>query len=267
MIDSHLLAGRFGAVTRLSPKALRIYAEHGLLIPAWVDPATGYRYYATNQIPRARLIARLRNLGLPLTRIAGLLDLSPEARATELRAWLAAQGARLAHQTELVESLERQAGQDGTDLGPVRSRVRPATKLLYRQQEVDIHQLDLFIAAAEADLRAHLCVSGLADDGPLSVHFCDAVTADAAGLIEVALSYEGYLEPAADLRIRLQPACREVYLPVPAGHEDFPSILRVYDALESWLDARSDLMCIGSPYELQPGSDGARFDVVYPVQL
>lgn len=266
MTDSHLLAGRFGAVTRLSPKALRIYAEQGLLVPAWIDPATGYRYYATNQITRARLIERLRNLGLPVARIAGLVDLPPETRAIELRAWLGMQNARLVHQTELVESLERQASEQGLDLGSVGSRARPATKLLYRQQEVDIHQLDFFMAAAEADLRNHLRASGLAGDGPLSIHFCDTVTRDAEGLVEVAVSYEGYLEPAADLRIRLQPACREVYLPVPAGHEDFPSILRVYDALEAWLDARRDLMCIGNPYEVRPGSGGARFDVVYPIQ-
>jgi DNA-binding transcriptional MerR regulator len=36
-----LLAGEFGAAARLSPKALRLYAEQGLLPPAEIDPATG----------------------------------------------------------------------------------------------------------------------------------------------------------------------------------------------------------------------------------
>ena len=31
------------------------YAEQGLLVPAHVDPVTGYRYYAAEQAGRARL--------------------------------------------------------------------------------------------------------------------------------------------------------------------------------------------------------------------
>jgi hypothetical protein len=35
-----MLPGEFGAATRLSSKALRLYAEQGLLVPAGIDPAT-----------------------------------------------------------------------------------------------------------------------------------------------------------------------------------------------------------------------------------
>jgi DNA-binding transcriptional MerR regulator len=264
MTDSHLLAGRFGAMTRLSPKALRLYAEQGLLPPAHVDPANGYRYYAARQIPRARLIARLRRLGLPVARIASLVELSPEACAVELRAWLAAETARLADQSELVEAMTRPAGRDAAALEPVRTRDRAATKLLFRQQQVDVGRLDLFIESAEADIRAHLRDSGLPADGPMSVHFNEPVSRDNDGLVEVAVSYEGRLEPIADLRIRLQPAGREAYLPVPVACEDFPMVLRVYDAIEAWLEARGGRTCAGVPYETWPGSNGARLDVVYP---
>jgi DNA-binding transcriptional MerR regulator len=68
-----MLPGEFGAATRLSPKALRLYAAHGLLVPACIDPGTGYRRYHSDQIPRARLIGRLRALHLPLARIAILV--------------------------------------------------------------------------------------------------------------------------------------------------------------------------------------------------
>jgi DNA-binding transcriptional MerR regulator len=76
MEKKYLLGGEFGGAARLSPKALRLCAEQGLLVPASVDPATGYRYYAPDQLPRARLIARLRQLGLPLARIGFLTDLT-----------------------------------------------------------------------------------------------------------------------------------------------------------------------------------------------
>jgi len=54
MRTEYLLAGQFGAAARLSPKALRLYAEQGLLVPATLDSGTGYRYYARDQLPRAR---------------------------------------------------------------------------------------------------------------------------------------------------------------------------------------------------------------------
>ena len=53
MTNTHLLAGRFGALTQLSPKALRLYADQGLLVPDRIDPATGYRYYAISQAATA----------------------------------------------------------------------------------------------------------------------------------------------------------------------------------------------------------------------
>ncbi|MEV1205228.1 MerR family transcriptional regulator, partial [Microbispora rosea] len=61
-----LTIGTFARATRLSPKALRLYDEAGLLRPAAVDGESGYRYYDPAQLERARLIARLRRLGMPL---------------------------------------------------------------------------------------------------------------------------------------------------------------------------------------------------------
>ena len=61
--------GAFARASRLSAKALRLYDELGLLPPAWVDPASGYRFYAPAQLEQARLVAWLRRLGLPLARI------------------------------------------------------------------------------------------------------------------------------------------------------------------------------------------------------
>lgn len=266
MTDSYLLAGRFGAATRLSPKALRLYAEQGLLLPVRIDPQTGYRYYASSQAPRARLIARLRRLDLPIARIAQLLDLTPQARVVELQSWLGAQNDRLAEQIELVRALSRQTeGGDTALAAAISLREIPAGKVISRQRQVGVQTLDDFIAEAETDIRAHLRATGLADGGLMSVHFHDLVSRDSEGLVEVAVAFEGSLEPAGDLLIRLQPARREVYLPVPKAYEDFPLVMHVYDALEGWLDARSDTSCIGSPRETYPGTQGARFDVAYPI--
>src|SRR3954449_10259203 len=65
--------GRFSRLTGLTVKALRHYDELGLLLPAAVDPETGYRSYSTVQVGRAEWIRTLRLLELPLDEIATIL--------------------------------------------------------------------------------------------------------------------------------------------------------------------------------------------------
>lgn len=65
--------GRFAECTGLTPKALRLYDKLGLLPPALVDCASGYRYYSTDQMVLARGIQMLRALDMPLDDIAVLL--------------------------------------------------------------------------------------------------------------------------------------------------------------------------------------------------
>ena len=65
--------GRFSRLSGLTVKALRHYGEIGLLEPAWVDPETGYRWYALEQARTAEAIRRLRGLELSLEEIRPLL--------------------------------------------------------------------------------------------------------------------------------------------------------------------------------------------------
>ena len=256
-----LLPGEFGAATRLSPKALRLYAEQGMLTPAGVDPATGYRRYRREQIPRGRLIAQLRALHLPLARVATLLALSPQARQAELRAWLAAQEAQLRHRRELIEALE---GAGSPVSGAPTLRARPQRKLLCQEQRVHIGELEAFVARAQERIRARLQAVGLSGGGPTLVHFHGYVTHDSDGPVEVAVPFSGSVEPVDDLRVRLSPAGTDACLPVAGADAEFPDVLRAYHALEAWIDAHR-LVSVASPVEIRPGTGGAVLDVAYPV--
>ena len=64
--DDLLSIGVFGIVSGLSINALRHYDELGLLRPAVVDPATGYRRYRREQLRHAKLICALRRVDMPL---------------------------------------------------------------------------------------------------------------------------------------------------------------------------------------------------------
>jgi DNA polymerase-3 subunit beta len=65
--------GRMARESGLSVSALRFYDGAGVLIPASVDPGTGYRYYAPDQVVVARLVASLRRVGMPLAGIREVL--------------------------------------------------------------------------------------------------------------------------------------------------------------------------------------------------
>ncbi|CAM5708829.1 hypothetical protein SALBM311S_09996 [Streptomyces alboniger] len=61
--------GEMARDSGLSVSALRFYDGAGVLVPAWVDPVTGYRWYGPEQLEESRLLARLRRAGMPLADI------------------------------------------------------------------------------------------------------------------------------------------------------------------------------------------------------
>jgi DNA-binding transcriptional MerR regulator len=61
--------GEMARDSGLSVSALRFYDNAGVLVPAWVDPVSGYRWYEPGQLEEARLLACLRRAGMPLADI------------------------------------------------------------------------------------------------------------------------------------------------------------------------------------------------------
>lgn len=97
--------GRFSSLSRLSVRMLRHYDSHGVLVPADIDPASGYRRYAAYQLNDAADIRNLRDVGFGVSAIGILLA----ARGTP--AWT--QALRLQHES-LVE--EQHAAQGRVSL-------------------------------------------------------------------------------------------------------------------------------------------------------
>src|SRR5260370_18830294 len=109
-----LSIGDIRQITRLSVKKLRRYHEAGLLEPAEVDPHTGYRYYATTQVPTAQVIRRFRELGMPVREVREVLSATgPQARGALIAAHL--------------ERLESQLGQTQAAATSPRRLLQPAS--------------------------------------------------------------------------------------------------------------------------------------------
>jgi len=93
--------GEFARLGDISIRMLRHYDEIGLLAPAQVDPATGYRSYSIAQLRDLNRIVALRGLGFSLTEVRQLLA---GITAAELRAMLLVRQAELERQVELGRS-------------------------------------------------------------------------------------------------------------------------------------------------------------------
>jgi DNA polymerase-3 subunit beta len=91
-----LTIGAFARAVGLTPSALRHYDECGLLRPAEVDHATGYRYYTPDLVHRAELIAQMREAGVPIDTMRTVLDGAATEAAEVLREHVEAQAARTA---------------------------------------------------------------------------------------------------------------------------------------------------------------------------
>lgn len=69
-----LTIGAFARSSGLTPSALRFYDDCALLVPAFIDAKSGYRYYTRAQAKRASIIhgrapvfvRQLREIGMPV---------------------------------------------------------------------------------------------------------------------------------------------------------------------------------------------------------
>ncbi|KKB11490.1 MerR family transcriptional regulator [Devosia geojensis] len=111
----------------VSPKALRLYEERGLVAP--VRTAAGWRTYGPAEMARAAEIAALRALGLSLSQIASVIagdgrSLEPALAAHQ--SMLEAEVRRLVETAEKVRSVRAQLAEGGpTIAGELVPLVRP----------------------------------------------------------------------------------------------------------------------------------------------
>ena len=66
--------GEIAAFFNVSVKAIRIYEKKGILVPAKIDPDTGYRYYTADQVQTLNALLELKTLGFSLSEIKNIIS-------------------------------------------------------------------------------------------------------------------------------------------------------------------------------------------------
>jgi len=208
----------FSRLSRLSPKALRLYDELGLLVPDHVDATTGYRWYADTQLEQARVVALLRRIGVPLAQIKGMLLLDPAAAAEKIRDYWASSETEHAAQRELVGYLVDRLRGKKSAMYEVAVRDIPARSLLSlmrRAHQDEVMQLgrEFFIHRMARGGVAR--IEGIAG-APFTIYYGE-VSGDSDGPIEFCwpVPDDQAAEIAArfpDLTLRKEPAHQEAFV-------------------------------------------------------
>ena len=74
MDDCFMRIGEIADFFGLSHKAIRLYEKKGIIKPAKIDEATGYRYYTADQVKQLNALIELKSLGFSLIEIKELLS-------------------------------------------------------------------------------------------------------------------------------------------------------------------------------------------------
>jgi DNA-binding transcriptional MerR regulator len=203
--------GDFARATHLSVKALRLYHQEGLLAPAQVDPASGYRRYDVEQIPDAQVIRRLRDLDMPLDDIRGILRTTDPAMRGELIArHLHRLERELSRVQDAVASLRDLLENPGAG-SPVEYRRVPNMRVAAISEEITIVQAGRWYNGALGELYATLLDQDCALTGAAGGIYADALFGNERGQATVYLPTDAPFEatgrvhemelPMADLAV------------------------------------------------------------------
>lgn len=225
-----LTSGEMVRASGLSIKALRLYDANGLLVPAGVDPRTGYRAYAPEQVERARALALLRRIDVPLARVPEVLDADPRDVRDVLLGWWDEQQQALADQRATAEELARRLAVRRGD-AEVRWREVPACTVATITSSTTQADLVPTFSADLLTIRAHLAAAGAEAGAAHWVIYHSPVGRDVPGRVEACVPYRGAVVPAGPVVLREDPARTEAYVEVPSRDCRFPQIVGYLDAL------------------------------------
>lgn len=239
---SSLTIGEFATLTRLSVRTLRRYHTAGLLEPDAVDPSSGYRYYAPEQIPTAQVIHQLRQLDVPLSEVESILATDdPHQRAEVMAGHLQRLEDEMDRTRASLVSLRRLLRPDPAEI-EVELRSVPARTVVGLKGHVQLDESLQWYDSAMAEMDADFPVRE--HTGPPGGHYSNDLFTQGAGTLTV---YRPVHAPRPSGRIEVieLPAVELAVTVHPGPHDDIDV---TYGRLGTWVVAHA-LAVDGPIYE------------------
>jgi DNA-binding transcriptional MerR regulator len=236
--------GEFARHGRVSVRMLRHYDAIGLLRPASVDAASGYRFYQASQLAELNRIIALKDLGFTLQQVQAIL--AERISAAELRGMLKlrraeifdrieAETARLARVEARLLTIEDEARVpvDGVvikRLAPVRVAELTGTAAGYEPEDITPVIQPLY-----CDLFQQLASAGVSPAGPALAYYEDAPAGDGAIVVHAAVPVVA--EPGAEYGFRVVDLPGVDTAAAIIHHGSMDDVLSTGQALARWIDA------------------------------
>lgn len=235
--------GRFARLTRLSVKALRLYDEMRLLVPAHVDASTGYRYYTRAQTKRAVIIGALRAVEMPLAEIHAFVETADDAAADQ---WLLTHRQRIAQRLDAHRAMlalidayvgnKPSLGANEIELVDRETMLVASVRVRTTRRHVAADIAEGFACVAQG-LRAHALTP---NGAPMLIHH-DFIDEENEGDIEIAVPIQSW-QPAppgaanGGLQHGTLPACR---LATIVHRGPFAEVASAYQRLFEWVSEQA----------------------------
>jgi len=234
MDDELLPIGMFSRASSLSIKTLRAYHDSGILVPARVDPQTGYRSYTVDQLADAAIVQRLRALDLPLEHVRAVLDArDPDVTRKVLAGHQREMQSRLDETERIVAELQSVVAP--TTHTPVHLRTEPATESVRIRGLVAADEFADWLAWAYRELAGFLDRAGVAPSGAPGALYAAELADDGPEAAEAFLPLPASLVvPAGERNVTVGevPGARVAVL-VHTGNYD--TIGDTYRTLGAWV--------------------------------
>lgn len=231
--------GQFSQASGLSVTALRHYDASGVLVPAFVDPVSGYRYFRRDQVRTAQSIRALRQLDIPVEEVRRLLGGGEEELAAALQAHLRAAERRLDIQRSVVHSLLSRLTEGAEMTHRVTVRQCAAERILVRGATLDNSGLDAFLRGAYQEMYEVAGRGPLTFTGPAFVRFHGVCDDENETLVEACLPFWEEGAQPTDLpdgmTVRELPETTLACTEVEGADAAFPRVLGAYDAVAGWI--------------------------------
>jgi DNA-binding transcriptional MerR regulator len=195
-MNSTLSIGDFSRATHLSAKMLRHYHEIGLLKPADVDLNSGYRRYTAEQIVKAQIIRRFRDLEMPLEDIHVVLQAPDvDTRNRVIANHLARVESVLARTRETAASLRGLLDRPQDSSLPIDHRHIAATPAAVISDVVEKADVVAWYRGAMGEVAATLTAQDIAPAGPLGGIFDTELFTEDRGRVTIFLPCDPLPQP------------------------------------------------------------------------
>ena len=238
--------GEFSRHGRISVRMLRHYDAIGLLRPAFVDPASGYRFYQAGQLSDLNRIIALKDLGFTLQQVGVILAEQVSAaelrgmlrlRRAEIHAQIEAETARLARVEARLLSIEDEGRvpADGVvvkRLAPIRVAELTGTAASYQPEDITPVIQPLY-----GDLWLRLADAGLARSGPAIAYYEDSKARAGVVVVHAAVQVAADTATAGSHGVTVADLPEIASAATIIHHGSMDDVMPSGQALARWVDA------------------------------